>query len=265
MIKTVRNIRKHGQNKETDADKGMYRPDIKLDLERSILLTESYKQTEGEPIIIRRAKALDHILTNMTLNIQDWEIIVGNNMAAPQGLFFGIGMNWRSVRRIVDQEEAKNRFGIACRGDGSGISATYAAGAALPATPDGRRAGEPLSDATLSPVFGMDRKGPTAVLKSAGKISTRDTYNHLLNQKFPPEALEGGMKEIFVDYIRAWGDLGISQIQFNVVDPATLRDAQKHPEAHADLLVRVAGYSAYFVDLSKGLQDSIINRTEHHF
>jgi formate C-acetyltransferase len=111
----------------------------------------------------------------------------------------------------------------------------------------------------------MDRKGPTAVLKSASKISTRDTYNHLLNQKFLPQAMEGDMKEVFIDYIRSWGDLNISQIQFNVVNPETLIDAQQHPEDHVGLLVRVAGYSAYFVDLSKGLQNSIIARTEHSF
>ena len=70
---------------------------------------------------------------------------------------------------------------------------------------------------------------------------------------------------MFIGYLRSWGDLDISHIQFNVVDRETLLDAQKNPEAHADLLVRVAGYSAYFVDLSKGLQDSIIARTEHSF
>jgi formate C-acetyltransferase len=159
----------------------------------------------------------------------------------------------------------KNRFGYPCRGDGSGISATYAAGAIVPATPDGRKSGEPLADATLSPVFGTDRKGPTAVLKSASKISTEKTHNHLLNQKFLPESLEGEMKEVFIAYLRSWGELGISQIQFNIVDRETLLDAQNNPENHSDLLVRVAGYSAYFVDLSKGLQDSIIARTEHKF
>ena len=168
-------------------------------------------------------------------------------------------------RSAAAMEEAKNRFGVSCRGDGSGISATYAAGSVLPATPEGRRAWEPLSDATLSPVFGMDREGPTAVLKSASKISTEKTFNHLLNQKFLPQALEGDMKEVFIDYIRSWGDLGISQIQFNVVDGKTLIDAQERPEEHTNLLVRVAGYSAFFVDLSKGLQDSIIARTEQMF
>ena len=161
--------------------------------------------------------------------------------------------------------ESRNRFGYPCRGDGSGISATYSAGVVLAATPDGRKAGEPLADATLSPVFGMDRKGPTAVLKSASKINTAKSHNHLLNQKFLPSALEGDMKETFIAYLRAWGELGISQIQFNVVDRETLVDAQKNPEKHADLMVRVAGYSAYFVDLSKGLQDSIIARTEQEF
>ena len=165
-------------------------------------------------------------------------------------------------RTAAAMEESKNRFGVSVRGDGSGISATYSAGAIVPATPDGRKAGEPLADATLSPVFGVDREGPTAVLKSASKISTEMSYNHLLNQKFPPTVLQGGQKENFVSYIRAWRDLGINQIQFNMVDRDTLLDAQKNPEKHSDLLVRVAGYSAYFVDLSKGLQDSIIARTE---
>jgi formate C-acetyltransferase len=73
------------------------------------------------------------------------------------------------------------------------------------------------------------------------------------------------MKNIFVNYLRSWGDLEISHVQFNIVDKATLLDAQKHPENHPDLIVRVAGYSAYFVDLSKGLQDSIIARTEQSF
>ena len=160
---------------------------------------------------------------------------------------------------------SKNRFGYSLRGDGSGISVTYGAGAMVPATPDGRKAGDPLSDATLSPGIGADQMGPTAVLNSAAKISTVKTYNHLLNQKFHPSSLEGEMESVFTGYLRSWGDLDISQIQFNVVDRETLLDAQKNPEKHADLLVRVAGYSAYFVDLSRGLQDSIINRNELSF
>jgi formate C-acetyltransferase len=161
--------------------------------------------------------------------------------------------------------EFTDRFGNPCRGDGSGVSGTYASAFDTPATPDGRAAGEPFADATLSPVQGMDRKGPTAVLKSAAKIDTSKTYNHLLNQKFLPSALDGDMKEVFLSYLKTWRDLAVSHIQFNVFDKATLEDAQKHPERHQDLIVRVAGYSAYFVDLSRGLQDSIIARTEQSF
>ena len=107
---------------------------------------------------------------------------------------------------------------------------------------------------------GADRNGPTAVLASAARVGT--PYNQLLNQKFLPQFLEGDQKELFYSYLKTWGDMGISHIQFNIVDKDTLLDAQQHPESHTDLIVRVAGYSAYFVDLSKGLQDSIIARTE---
>ncbi|MBU2551641.1 MAG: hypothetical protein KKB20_24735 [Proteobacteria bacterium] len=161
--------------------------------------------------------------------------------------------------------EFTDRFGIPCRGDGSGVSATYGMAFDTPATPDGRKAGDAFADATLSPIQGMDRKGPTAVLKSASKIDTARTYNHLLNQKFLPSALEGDMKNVFVNYLRSWGDLDISHIQFNVLDKDTLLAAQAEPEKYEDLIVRVAGYSAYFVDLSKGLQDSIIARTAQGF
>jgi len=168
-------------------------------------------------------------------------------------------------RTSAAMAEFTDRFGYPCRGDGSGVSATYGLAADLPATPDGRRDGDPAADATLSPGQGADYKGPTAVLKSASKIDTLQTYNHLLNQKFLPSALQGEMKDVFISYLKTWGELGVSQIQFNVVDKATLLDAQRHPADYPDLIVRVAGYSAYFADLSKGLQDSIIARTEQHF
>ncbi|MBU2552061.1 MAG: hypothetical protein KKB20_26860 [Proteobacteria bacterium] len=158
--------------------------------------------------------------------------------------------------------EFTDRFGHPCRGDGSAVSATYGLASYTPATPDGRKFGDPAADATLSPVQGADRKGPTAVLNSAAKIDTLKTYNHLLNQKFPPSALKGDLRPVFISYLRSWGELGISQVQFNVVDQETLIEAQRSPRDYPDLIVRVAGYSAYFVDLSKGLQDSIIARTQ---
>jgi pyruvate formate-lyase/glycerol dehydratase family glycyl radical enzyme len=158
--------------------------------------------------------------------------------------------------------EFTDRFGNPCRGDGSGVSATYGVALNTPATPDGRRDGDPFADATLSPTQNMDRNGPTAVLKSAAKIDTTKTYNHLLNQKFSPSDLTGKKKALFMAYLRTWGELGVSHVQFNVVDRETLVAAQENPKEHQNLIVRVAGYSAYFVDLSRGLQDSIIERTE---
>jgi pyruvate formate-lyase/glycerol dehydratase family glycyl radical enzyme len=131
------------------------------------------------------------------------------------------------------------------------------------ATPDGRRAGEPLSEG-VSPVQGADRKGPTAVIKSAAKIDHARTGGTLLNQKFTPQLLadEEGLDKL-ASLIRTYFRLDGHHIQFNVVSSEMLRDAQKHPEKYRDLIVRVAGYSDYFVDLNEELQDEIIMRTEH--
>ncbi len=160
-------------------------------------------------------------------------------------------------------ETIKDRFGFSMRGDGSAVSATYGLGAQTPATPDGRRNGDPFADSSLAPQTGMDKKGPTAVLNSCAKIDTLKSYNHLLNQKFQPQFLDGDMKPLFMDYLKTWKEKKISHIQFNIVDKETLLEAQRKPQEYQDLIVRVAGFSAYFLDLSKGLQDQIIHRTEH--
>jgi formate C-acetyltransferase len=161
--------------------------------------------------------------------------------------------------------EFNDEHGFRYHSDGSAVSATYGLSLDTPATPDGRKDGEPFADATLSPMIGQDRNGPTAVLASCAKIEPLKAYNQLLNQKFLPQFLEGDNKEQFINYLRSWCDLGVPHIQFNVVDKETLLDAQAHPERHQNLIVRVAGYSTYFVDLSKGLQDHIIARTEQQF
>jgi pyruvate formate-lyase/glycerol dehydratase family glycyl radical enzyme len=136
-------------------------------------------------------------------------------------------------------------------------------GSVTGATPDGRRAGRPLSEG-ISPVQGADRKGPTAVLRSAAKMDHARTGGTLLNQKLTPHLLadEAGMSAV-ASLVRTYFTLGGHHLQFNVVDAATLRRAQEHPEEHRDLIVRVAGYSDYFCDLGKDLQDEIISRTEH--
>jgi formate C-acetyltransferase len=131
------------------------------------------------------------------------------------------------------------------------------------ALPDGRKAGIPFSEG-ISPVQGADTCGPTAVLKSAAKIDHLKTGGTLLNQKFLPELLkdEKGIQAL-VHLIRSYFKMDGHHIQFNVVDEKTLREAQKNPEAHRDLIVRVAGYSDYFVDLTESLQEEIIQRTAH--
>ena len=113
-------------------------------------------------------------------------------------------------------------------------------------------------------VLEPDRQGPTAALKSAAKMDHIRTGGTLLNQKFAPRLLEGekGIDSL-AHLVRTYFKLGGHHIQFNVVDAATLRDAQAHPENHRDLIVRVAGYSDYFCDLGRALQDEIIARTEH--
>ena len=136
-------------------------------------------------------------------------------------------------------------------------------GSVTGASADGRKAWTPLSEG-ISPVQGADRHGPTAVLQSAAKMDHARTGGTLLNQKFTPQLLsdEAGLEGL-VQLIRTYFKLDGHHIQFNVVDAATLRKAQKHPEEYRDLIVRVAGYSDYFCDLSEALQNEIIARTEH--
>jgi formate C-acetyltransferase len=134
-------------------------------------------------------------------------------------------------------------------------------GSKLGATPDGRRAGLPESDGT-SPSHGADRQGPTAVCKSLGKMDQIKSGGTLLNQRFLPQVLEGeeGIEKL-AQLIRTYFRMDGHHIQFNVVDTATLRDAQENPEQYRDLLVRVAGYSDYFCDLGVDLQEEVISRT----
>ncbi len=130
------------------------------------------------------------------------------------------------------------------------------------ATPDGRKTGEPLSDG-ISPIQCMDISGPAATLKSALRIDHKHSGNGtLLNMKFHPKALEGGGKDKLVALMKTYFDLDGMELQFNIASSEMLREAQLNPDAHRDLVVRIAGFSAYFVELHKGLQDDVIRRTE---
>jgi formate C-acetyltransferase len=136
-------------------------------------------------------------------------------------------------------------------------------GSRVGATPDGRHARQPVSDG-ISPVQGTDTQGPTAVLKSAARMDHARTGGTLLNLKFSPSLLDDdGALDRLAHLVRGYFTLDGHHLQFNVVTADTLREAQAHPEQHRDLIVRVAGYSDYFCDLTRPLQDEIIARTEH--
>ena len=131
------------------------------------------------------------------------------------------------------------------------------------ATADGRLAAEPVSEG-VSPVQAADRNGPSAVIQSLAKLDHVRTGGTLLNMKFAPQLLVDktgltALKNLIRTYFRLMGH----HVQFNVVTAETLRDAQKHPEKYRDLVVRVAGYSDYFIDCGVELQNEIISRTEH--
>ena len=145
------------------------------------------------------------------------------------------------------------------------VSAHVPLGSVVGATPDGRLAGEQLADGGLSPMLGQDVQGPTAVLKSVSKLDNFLLSNGtLLNVKFTPATLAGdsGLNKL-ADFLQAFTKLKLQHIQFNVVNADTLREAQQRPQDFAGLVVRVAGYSAFFVELSQEIQDDIIRRTAH--
>ena len=139
-------------------------------------------------------------------------------------------------------------------------------GKVVGATPNGRKAWTPLSDGS-SASQGADIYGPTEVLLSNYATKNYDRRDHagrLINIKLSPSCVKGKEgTEKLVHFIEAWRDLKLWHIQFNVLNSETLKEAQKHPENYSNLLVRIAGYSAYFTELTKDLQDDIISRTEH--
>ncbi|MBQ4223331.1 MAG: hypothetical protein II674_05805, partial [Prevotella sp.] len=131
------------------------------------------------------------------------------------------------------------------------------------ATPNGRKAHFAISDGT-SPAHGADTHGPTAVVKSLGKLDQTKSGGTLLNMRFTPALLQRERdQQKLASLIRSYFKMGGHHIQFNIIDTATLRDAQSHPDDYRDLLVRVAGYSDYFNDMTRQLQEEIIARTEN--
>ncbi|MEE8440328.1 MAG: formate C-acetyltransferase/glycerol dehydratase family glycyl radical enzyme [Spirochaetia bacterium] len=145
------------------------------------------------------------------------------------------------------------------------VSAHVPMGKNVGATPDGRQAREPLADGGMSAVYGRDMSGPTALLQSVSRVGSQYASNGtLLNMKFLPRTFRNPEERgKFVSLLRAFVELGIHHVQFNVVDHTTLMAAKDHPEEYQNLTIRVAGYTAYFVELAPNLQDEIIARTAY--
>lgn len=146
-----------------------------------------------------------------------------------------------------------------------GLAWHYLGGLGVGALPNGRKALEPLNDGSISPMRGADTKGPTAVIRSVLKAGFEDSYAHVLNQKFTSSVLQSPESvEKLAAFTNAFFKNGGTHIQYNIVDREELVEAKEKPEEHRDLVVRVGGFSAYFVQLSPEIQDDVINRTEQH-
>ena len=155
-------------------------------------------------------------------------------------------------------------YGDTLKPNAISISAHQPGGAVTGATPDGRKGGEILADASLSPAHGTDTHGPIAVFQSAMRVDQDPYQGTLMNMKFHPSALktESDLEKLG-SMIQTYLTHGGKHVQFNVVNKKELVDAKSHPEEHPELIVRVAGYSAYFTRLTPGIQDEVINRMDH--
>jgi formate C-acetyltransferase len=162
--------------------------------------------------------------------------------------------------------EYPSSFGGYTRTNAISVTSHGPGGALTGATPDGRMAGETLADANASPIRGTDVEGPLAVFRSAMKIDQTKYQAFLFNMKFHPSALKTAEDQMkLVNAIRVYLTNGGSMIQFNVVDDKTLIAAKECPCDYQDLMVRVAGYSAYFVNLTENIQNELIERTSQKF
>ncbi|MFC2024808.1 pyruvate formate lyase family protein [Chloroflexota bacterium] len=171
----------------------------------------------------------------------------------------------RDVGKIIPKllESERTPFGSRYTIIRQGLTWHYYGGKGVGALANGRKAGLPLADASLSPTQGADTNGPTAVCNSALKADFSDAKTAVLNQKFPLSLFKSeGFAEKLADFTETFFRNGGLHIQYNLLDAETLRKAKEHPEQYKDLIVRVAGYSAYFVLLAPEVQDEIIARTE---
>ena len=211
---------------------------------------------------------MDELLKALEANFEGYEELrkklmdypkYGNDLEEPDEMMAHL---WTWTRdRALEYRDEHDRAPVLFR---QGAAWAQWVAASTGALPNGKKLGEPLADGSLSPVRGYDKSGPTAVLNSASKCDTMGMQSTLLNMKFSAGVLgskEG--KQKFAALLNTYFAKGGSQVQVNILNTATLLDAKAHPENYQDLVVRVAGYSAYWTELTPEVRDEIITRTEH--
>ncbi|MBI2854071.1 MAG: hypothetical protein HYX87_04010 [Chloroflexi bacterium] len=212
--------------------------------------------------------SMDELLASLTANFEGKAEIQAMLLAAPKwgndddyvdSIMVDL-YNW-TAKQITGHINPWGQPWIISR---QGLTYHYWFGEVVGASADGRRSGEPLADGSVSAMRGTDKKGPTAVMNSASKVDHVESESTLLNLKFSPAPLRSSEGiEKFISLIKTYFDNCGYLCQFNIVNTETLLDAKKHPEKYRDLVVRVAGFSAFFVDLAPSVQDEIISRTGH--
>lgn len=214
-----------------------------------------------------RAATMDEVLDALKSNFAGYEDLRRQLLDAPK---FGnddpyaddlvVELWENSVRGTQGYRDGQGRRFTMFR---QGAAWATWAGVATGALPNGRFAGTSLADGSASPQQGADVCGPTATMNSVAKLDPMYMEGPLLNMKFSPAMLVGtDAKRKFADLIATYFDQGANQVQFNILDRKTLLEAQRHPDQYRNLVVRVAGYSAFFVELTSAVQDEIISRTE---
>ena len=217
-----------------------------------------------------RKITMERLMEALAANFEGYEDVQKMCFEAPKHGNDDADVDSLTQRMYRDVEEiyrasGTDYFGHEARMDAFSLSFHNYFAPMTGALPNGRRRGEPLTDASVSAMPGTDINGITAMLKSAAKAVDTVKYNaNHLNVKLLPSFLEGpaGARTL-ISLIKTYYDLGGSHIQFNCVDTETLREAQKQPENYKELVVRVAGFSAYFTRLDKGVQSEIIKRTQY--
>ena len=217
-------------------------------------------------VFIDQAATLSELTDALKANFEGYEKLHERLLAAPK---YGNNDEFVDKYAVWFTSYLSDQFDLYRTPDGGGIYTAMAAntsniwaGMQIGATPDGRRAGEPLSDAA-SPTYGRDRKGATSTLQSVSKPDySRCACGTVVNQKYSPAMFADGKREKLAALIRVYFAKGGQEIQINATSAEVLRDAMEHPEQYASLVVRVSGFSAFYVTLSKEVQEDILRRTQ---